>query len=345
MKMNRREFTYLTAWGGAVSMAPRTTFGAPDTKAPVLVVIQLAGGNDGLNTVVPINNDHYYNARPSIAIPSENAIKINDATGLHPSLAGLKAIYDEGQLAIVEGVGYPNPNRAHFRATEIWHTGSGSNTLEKLGWIGRYFDTYRKDAPANVGLCFGKQNPQAFASATPKGISFHDLRKVMPQTPFSDNRFAKELQATAHLIRGGSPTSVYHLSRGGFDTHINQTGSHMALMKEIGDGLQAFHTEMKAAGLADRVCVLVYSEFGRRVKENASGGTDHGVAQPVFVLGGAVKGGLYGKRPGLAPDQLTKGDPAHTTDYRSVYATLLERHLGVDSKPILLGKFDPLNFI
>ncbi|WP_372806904.1 DUF1501 domain-containing protein [Pontiella sp.] len=141
------------------------------------------------------------------------------------------------------------------------------------------------------------------------------------------------------------PTRIYHLSRGGFDTHANQTELHTALMKEIGDGLLAFDAEMKAAGLSDRVCVLVHTEFGRRLKENAGGGTDHGAAQPVFVLGGAVKGGRYGKRPGMAPDQLVDGDIAHTTDYRRVYATLLERHLGVDSQPVLPGKFDPLHFI
>ncbi|VGO15248.1 hypothetical protein PDESU_03830 [Pontiella desulfatans] len=416
MKMNRREFTYLTAWGGAIGMASRTTFGAPDTKAPILVVIQLAGGNDGLNTVVPINNDHYYTARPKIAIKPSDAIAIDGATGLHPNLTGLKAIHDEGQLAIVEGVGYPNPNRSHFRSTEIWHTGSDSKTFEKHGWIGRYFDTYCKESPASIGLCIGKQNPQAFTAAMPKGVTFNDprelrvkkakgsdammmqmmgmeedgmeatagesigdlggavgntsglnpleflentateasisakqietiLKRVKPETTFPGSRFAKELQVTAQLIRGEMPTGIYYLSRGGFDTHTNQSGSHMALMKEIGDGLQAFHAEMKAAGLSNRVCVLVYSEFGRRVKENASGGTDHGVAQPVFVMGGAVRGGRYGKRPSLAPDDLVKGDIAHTTDYRSVYATLLEKHMGVDSKPVLLGKYDTLNFI
>jgi uncharacterized protein (DUF1501 family) len=414
MKMNRQEFTYLTVWGGAIGMASRNTFGAEqNTKAPVLVVIQLAGGNDGLNTVVPIDNDHYYNARPKIAIKPESAIKINDVTGLHPNLAGLKSIYDEGQLAIIEGVGYPNPNRSHFRSTEIWHTGSDSKTFEKYGWIGRYFDVYCKESPASVGLCIGKQNPQAFTAAMPKGVTFNDprelkvkkakgsdsmmmgveeeeiepvagesigdiggaigntsglnpldflentatearisagqieaiLRTVKPQTPFPGNRFAKELQVTSQLIRGDMPTGIFYLSRGGFDTHTNQNGSRMALMKEIGAGLQAFHSEMKAAGLSDRVCVLVYSEFGRRVKENASGGTDHGVAQPVFVVGGPVKGGLYGKRPGMDPGQLIKGDIAHTTDYRSVYATLLEKHMGVDSEPVLLKKFEPLAFI
>jgi uncharacterized protein (DUF1501 family) len=420
MNMNRRTFTYLTAWGGTIGLSGQNAFGTPvPSKGPILVVIQLAGGNDGLNTVVPINNDHYYKARPKIAIAPEDSLKINDSTGLHPRLTGLKSIYDEGQLAIIEGVGYPNPNRSHFRSTEIWHTGSDSGKFEKYGWIGRYFDTYCQDAPASVGLCIGKQNPQAFTAQMPKGVTFNDprqlkvkktkgsdsmmmemmmgteeddepetpvagesigniggavgntsglspleflentatearisaaqiesiLKKVKPQTQFPGSRFAKELQVTSQLIRGEMPSSIYYLSRGGFDTHTNQAGSHMALMTEIGDALQAFHAEMKTAGLSDRVCVFVYSEFGRRVKENASGGTDHGVAQPVFVLGGTVKGGFFGKRPDMAPEQLWKGDIAHTTDYRSVYATLLKKHMGVNPDPVLLKTFKTLSFI
>jgi uncharacterized protein (DUF1501 family) len=419
MNMNRRKFTYLTAWGGAIGMASANAFGEAKPGDPILVVIQLAGGNDGLNTVVPINNDHYYSNRPKIAIKANDALRINEATGLHPGLAGLKALYDEGQLAIVEGVGYPNPNRSHFRSTEIWHTGSDADRVEKHGWIGRYFDHYCTHERASIGLCIGNQNPQAFDAAMPKGVTFNDprqlkvrkaqgadddmmmqmmgieedeameatagesigdlagssigntagldplaflentateanasakqiesiLRTVKPQTTFPGSRFGKELQVTSQLIRGGMPTRIFYLSRGGFDTHTNQTGSHAALMKEVGDALNVFNHELLAAGIGDRVSVMVYSEFGRRVKENASGGTDHGVAQPVFVMGGGVKGGLYGKRPSLAPDDLIKGDIAHTTDYRSVYATLLEKHLGVDSKPVLLKKFQPLEFI
>lgn len=418
MIMNRRTFTYLTAWGGSIGFSGRNAFAAPvSSKGPILVVIQLAGGNDGLNTVVPIDNDHYFTARPKISIKPENTLQINDSTGLHPNLSGLKSIYDEGHLAIVEGVGYPNPNRSHFRSTEIWHTGSDSKKVEKYGWIGRYFDTYCKEKPASVGLCIGKQNPQAFTAKMPKGVTFNDprqlkvkkakgsdammmemmgieedegeapvagesigniggavgntsglspleflentateasisaaqieaiLKKDKPQTQFPGSRFAKELQVTSQLIRGEMPSSIYYLARGGFDTHTNQSGSRMALMREIGDGLQAFHAEMKTAGFSERVCVFVYSEFGRRVKENASAGTDHGVAQPVFVMGGSVKGGLYGERPDMAPDKLWKGDITHTTDYRSVYATLLKNHMGVNPDPVLLKTFETLPFI
>lgn len=421
MPMHRRKFMYTTAWGGVIGMAAPRLFAenTKETQAPILVVIQLAGGNDGLNTVVPIRNDDYYKARPKLAIKPADALKLDDDTGLHPDLSGWKALYDEGQLAIVEGVGYPNPNRSHFRSTEIWHTASDSDITEKYGWLGRYFDTYGANARASIGLCIGRQNPQAFNAAMPKGVTFDDPRRlqvqkakgmeeemmmqmmgmeeeeiaepssgdsigdlsgtpaghtaglnpldflentaveanvssqqiqtilaqIKPKTTFPNSRFAKELQVVSQLIQGGMPTQIYYLSRGGFDTHTNQVTSHAALMKDIAGSLQAFQNELKASNNHNRTATFVYSEFGRRVKENASGGTDHGVAAPVFVMGGTIKGGRHGKAPNLEPDKLIKGDLAHTVDYRSVYATLLEKHLGVDSQPILLKKFEPLGFI
>lgn len=419
MKQNRRRFFYTTAWGGIIGMAAPGLFAAPNQKgSPILVVIQLAGGNDGLNTVVPIDNNHYYKARPRLAIKASDTLKINDATGLHSGLAGLKALYDEGRLALVEGVGYPNPNRSHFRSTEIWHTGTDADRIERYGWLGRYFDRYCANDSVSVGLCIGRQNPQAFAAAMPKGVTFNDPRrlqvkkadgsdemmmqmmgmedeesseatdggsiaelsgggtatgtgsdpldflkntatgasisarqiesilgKVKPQTAFPTTRFAKDLQVVSQLIRGEMPTRIYYLSLGGFDTHTNQVGTQATLLKEWGDAMQAFMAELKATGQSDRVCALVFSEFGRRVAENASGGTDHGVAQPVYVMGGPVKGGLYGQRPSLAPSDLIKGDIAHHVDYRRVYATLLEKHLGVDSKPVLFKAFEPMEFL
>lgn len=416
--MKRREFIYTTAWGGTIGLSAPSLFADSTSRTePIMVVIQLAGGNDGLNTVVPINNDHYYAARPKLGLKPADTLKINDSTGLHKSLAGMMTLFESGQLAIVEGVGYPNPNRSHFRSTEIWHTGSDANKVESYGWLGRYFDTYCADQPASIGLTIGKQNPQAFAAAVPTGVTFNNprqlqvkkargnqdmmmemmgideddepvagdsigslsgggniprsgnsdplsflqktateanisaqqidaiLKKVKPEHQFPGTRFAQELKIVSQLIRGGMPSKVYYLSRGGFDTHTNQTNAHAQLLKEVGDALLAFNNELKKTGQNQRVVVMVYSEFGRRVKENASGGTDHGVAAPVFVMGGPVKGGFYGKRPGMAPDQLIRGDIAHTTDYRSVYATLLEKHMGVDSKPILLKKFQALEFI
>ena len=350
--MNRREFVHATTLGGTIGLAAPNLFAEiPGTDDPVLVVIQLTGGNDGLNTVVPIGNDHYYRARPNLAIKAKDAIRINESTGFHPALAGMAALLDDGQLAVIEGVGYPNPNRSHFRSTEILHTASGTDQVEKLGWIGRYFDTHCQNAPASVGICFGTQKPQAFDATSPKGIALSSSQKTTmykstnPATPFPATRLGMELQMVSRLIQDGTPSRIYHLSRGGFDTHINQAEMHAALMKETGDALLAFNRELKATGNNGRVCTLVYSEFGRRMKENASGGTDHGTAAPIFVMGGKVKGGFHGKRPSLTPDRLVMGDLAHTVDYRSVYATLLEKHMGVGSQPILPRKFPTLGFI
>ncbi|QBG47572.1 DUF1501 domain-containing protein [Verrucomicrobia bacterium S94] len=415
--MKRREFIYTTAFGGTIALSTSNLYAdLPSAADPVTVIIQLAGGNDGLNTVIPIDNDYYYRARPKLAIKPSAALKLNDTTGLHPDLGGFRTLYETGQLAIVEGVGYPEPNRSHFRATEIWHTGSDADTVEQHGWLGRYFDTYCAGHPASVGLAIGKQNPQAFAAAMPTGVTFYDprqlnirkargnedlmmsmmgmddademsgasiaalsgggqspvsgtldplaylektatearvsaqqidtiLTKVKPQRDYPQSRFAQELKVVSQLIRGGMPSKVYYLSRGGFDTHTNQAGSHASLMKEISEALLEFNIELENTGHNRRVAVMVYSEFGRRVKENASGGTDHGVAAPVFIIGGAVKGGFYGRRPDLAPENLLKGDLAHTTDYRRIYATLLEKHMKVDSIPVLLKKFQPLEFI
>ncbi len=419
MNMNRRRFVYTTAWGGTIGMAwPGFTAAEPNPgDSPILVVIHLAGGNDGLNTIVPIDNDYYYSARPKLAIKSSMTLSIDGATGVHPSLTGLKSIYDTGRVAIVEGVGYPHPNRSHFRSTEIWHTGSDAEKTERHGWIGRYFDTYCQRESASVGICVGKQSPQAFAAAMPKGVTFSDpkrisvrhtdgsdemmkmmgmgedesdieasgasigelagsatpadpsmspldflkntasearasaeqieaiLNKTKPRTAYPNTRFAREMQVVSQLIRGSMPTRIYYLAHGGFDTHANQLGSHAARLKEWSDAMQAFMDELSHTGQAGRVCTMVFSEFGRRVAENASGGTDHGVAGPLFAIGGSVKGGLHGRRPSLSPADLDHGDIVHTVDYRAVYATLLEKHLGVDSKPVLLKPFKPLDFL
>jgi len=362
--MKRREFIYTTTWGGTIGLAAPNLFaGTSGLDHPVLVVIQLAGGNDGLNTVIPTNNDHYYRARPTLAIKAGDTLSINDTAGLHPGLTGLKTLYDEGVLAIVEGVGYPNPNRSHFRSTAIWHAAAGSGRHEPSGWLGRYMDRYCSNEPAGVGVCIGNQQPRAFVSARPEGgITLNDARadasrmlkrtdmeavltRTKPAADFPNTCLARKLQTVSRLIQGRMPARIYFLSLGGFDTHTHQNGTHAALMKETGDALLAFNRALQKTGQHTRVATMVFSEFGRRVSENTSGGTDHGVAAPVFVLGGTVKGGLYGSRPGLAPEALLNGDPAHTVDYRSVYATLLEKHMAADSKSVLLNSFQLLDFM
>jgi uncharacterized protein (DUF1501 family) len=378
----------------------------------ILVVLQLAGGNDGLNTVIPTGNEEYRKARPTLGLTDSSILRIDPATGLHPSLSGLASAYQDGHLAIVQGVGYPNPNRSHFRSTEIWATAVDSDKSSTTGWIGRYFDNACSGCDASVGIAAASQLPQSFAAATPKGVLYQggggtkkktskkkssnlsdsdpsmmsmeeddageaggsigmlngpgnlgkmsaldflertemDAKvsqqeianasaKAKNLVPFPGSRLGQNFAMISRLIAGGMPTRIYYLSLGGFDTHTQQTDAHARLLKEMGDAVSAFLADLKAQGNLGRVTLMTFSEFGRRVKENASGGTDHGAAAPLFLAGGGVKAGLLGQMPSLAPKDLFDGDVKYNTDFRSVYATVLEKHLGVKSEPILKKPF------
>ncbi len=384
--------------------------------SPILVVIQLAGGNDGLNTIVPYTNDHYYKARPQLGLKKKECLRLTDSLGMQKGMEGMKELYDNGNLTIVQGVGYPNPNRSHFRATEIWHTASDSEQFERHGWIGRYFDNQCRGEDAGVGVAIGNKTPQAFFAAQPKGITFqnpHQYRyvgtdedsttgmaeselfmdlnspdedaggsigslagggqertgesplaflertaldaqvssdqindivgRVKNEVRYPKGRLSADLQTIAKLIAGDMTTRIYYASTGGFDTHNNQAGAHANLVTQFSGALNAFVKDMKAQGNLDRVMVLVFSEFGRRVKENGSAGTDHGAAAPLFVIGGNMKSGLHGNLPSLAPEDLHRGDLKHNVDFRSVYATLLQQHMGVTTGKILKGSFPTLN--
>lgn len=433
----RREFLRTSVLGGALaSTVPlflEKTFLCLDTMAAattgqittgkdgtILVLLQLAGGNDGLNTLVPHGDDAYYKARPRIALPKKDILSISDYAGLHPKLTGLHTLYGEGNLGMIQGVGYPNPNRSHFRSTEIWQTASDSEKNESEGWLGRYFDNCCKGAdPATVGVAVAGQTPQAFASPIPKGIAFSNPQQFRymseaANAPASADKFMREmnqpaaehssltenaggsigmlsgpadndgstvefLQRTAlgaqmssdkileitrktkssvnyptsqlgnslnlvsRLIAGGLTTRVYYVSQGGFDTHANQLPAHERLMTDLNAAISAFVADLKAQGNLSRVLMLSFSEFGRRVSENASGGTDHGAAAPLFVLGGGVKPGLYGNYPSLT--DLHDGDLKFNTDFRSVYATALENWLGAPSEMVLGKKYPLLPFI
>lgn len=436
----RREFLRSSVIGGALTWTvpsflqatlldlharerDAATQAATGKDSPILVIVQLAGGNDGLNTVVPVSNDFYGRARPQLGIAKEAALRLNDDFGLHPSLGGMKALYDEGSLAIVHGVGYPNPNRSHFRSTEIWQTASDADRNEPYGWIGRYFDNQCGGCPTDVAVAIGGQTPQSFLAKSPKGITFQDPRQyrllegsfsargddpedemyrdmnAMERVGSADNaggsiggfgaaqkprdgespvdflqrtaldaqvssdrirgivakyrnkavygsgRIAEELKLVAQLIGGGMSTRIYYVSHGGFDTHSGQAYSHQRLLSELGGAMKAFRDDMKAQGNWDRVTVMTFSEFGRRVAENANGGTDHGTAAPLFIAGGGVKAGLHGTFPSLDPKKLDKGDLVHSTDFRSVYATVLEKRIGARSEPILGRKFPLLDFV
>jgi len=384
--------------------------------SPILVLIQLAGGNDGLNTVVPYTNDFYYNARPQIGIAADQVLKLNDTLGLNPSLDGFKGLFDAGHLSIVNGVGYPNPNRSHFRATEIWQTASDEDKYLTDGWLGRYFDNACQGCDPTVGINIGPRLPQAFSSHKPTGISLenpdsyrfmgaglHDDEEMAYRNMYTPNPddlapssnsgssvsmvsgtvtlpngqssldflertsmdaqvssdkiraiagkiqntgnypksgLGRNLQLIARLISGGMPTRIFYVSQGGYDTHTNQRGGQDGRLRELGDSVKAFTDDLTAMGLFDRVMIMTFSEFGRRVAQNGSGGTDHGAAAPMFLIGSKIKSGLLGAEPSLAPADLTDGDIKYNTDFRSVYASILQDWLKTNSLPIL-GKQYP----
>ena len=388
----------------------------------ILVVLQMAGGNDGLNMVVPYGDDAYYRARPRLGLAADKILKIDNYAGLNGKLAGLKSLYDEGHLAIVQGVGYPNPNRSHFRSTEIWQTASDANRNTNEGWIGRYFDNCCSGADPTIGVAIGGEMPQAFAAKTPTGITFsrpeqfrwrpsepnagrmgaeefffrqlneggdseesgipatdgasvaalsgktkNDLstldflqrtaldaqlssdkileisRKYKSTVVYPPGQLAASLNVIARMIAGGLPTRVYYASQGGFDTHAGQMNAHERLMGELNEAIAAFAADLKQQGNFNRVLLMTFSEFGRRVAENANGGTDHGAAAPMFVLGGAVKPGLFGKSPSLT--DLDRGDLKFNTDFRSVYGTVLDQWLKAPSQIVLGRKFPALRIV
>jgi uncharacterized protein (DUF1501 family) len=436
----RREFLRTTVLGGALSYTVPAflakTFSALQSAAAdsatqivtgrdasILVILQMAGGNDGLNTVIPHSNDFYHRARPNLGAVAKEVLKINDEVGLHPSLTGLKDLYDAGSLSIIQGIGYPNPNRSHFRSTEIWQTASDAEKFEKYGWLGRYFDNACKGCDPTVGISIGRQMPQSFAAKAPTGVSLENPQsyryisdrrgmegdnteksyrelngsegamtaenaggesnsgdtigtihgpvqhsgsaldflertamdaqvssdkilaisnKVQNKSNYPGSQLATSLKLVARLIGGGLPTRVYYVSQGGYDTHTNQLPTQQRLLKEMGDSLKAFTEDLKAQGNMERVMIMTFSEFGRRVTENANNGTDHGAAAPMFVIGNKVKAGLLGKYPSLAPADLLNGDVKYNVDFRSVYAGVLEGWLKTPSVPVLGQKFAPL---
>ncbi len=425
----RRQFLRTGVLGGAVAWTLpvflEKTFLALDASAadsllqaasgkdgPILVVLQLAGGNDGLNTVIPYADDAYHLVRPRIGIRGDQALKITDHIALNARLPGLRGLYDSGDLAILQGVGYPNPNRSHFRSTDIWQTASDANRYEREGWIGRYFDACCQGADPAIGVSVGRQAPLAFTAKTPKGVSLSKpeafrfisenagdpaateetfrgmmgaddnaggsveslagqtggegdtldylrrtsldaqvssdqilaiTRKSRSGVTYPGNQLASGLNLVARLIAGGMPTRIYYVSQGGYDTHSGQLGAHDRNLGDLDASVSAFVADLKAQGNFDRVMLMTFSEFGRRVAENASGGTDHGAAAPMFVLGGGVKPGLYGRQPSLT--QLNQGDLIYNVDFRSVYATVLENWLKAPSEAVLKGKFPPLGFV
>jgi uncharacterized protein (DUF1501 family) len=406
---------------GELSSAP----GVPDEH--ILVVIQLSGGNDGLNTVIPYAMPEYYKARPAIAVPEREVLKLSGHTdiGLHPKLTAIRDLYDNGLAAIIQGVGYPNPNRSHFKSMDIWHTADMNATGN--GWIGRYVDseccgygkgesgTPDKTSSTNAapdtsagppGIAIGRTAPLAMQGQIIKPVSFEsadlfrwtgrDIHESLiepydqlnrrglqtaeetPADPNSNASFllrtaldaqvssdlirkavaakslvdypgsglAGQLAMVAKMIRAGLKTRVYYVQHGGFDTHAGQgagNGRHATLLEQLSQAVNAFYRDLKAQGNDTRVLGMCFSEFGRRVTQNGSSGTDHGTAAPMMLFGPMVKPGIHGTHPSMS--DLDEGDLKYGIDFRSVYTGILDGWMKANTKKILSGSFRALDVI
>jgi uncharacterized protein (DUF1501 family) len=386
----------------AAAADPLPALGVSIDPRNVLVVVQMGGGNDGLNMVVPYSDDAYHRVRPAIAIDDKSALKIDERIALNPVMGGLNELFKEGNLAIVQGVGYPNPNRSHFEATQIWETASPERPVS-TGWLGRYLDrivpastadsaqanlftavtlgdtvpaamiAQHVDVPAigalstfqyNSGkdtasrLTAGRLYDGARAGQSPylemiettarTALRGGDILKAKiasykKTVTYPTDAFSQQLALAAQIIGSDVGTRVIFVSIGSFDTHAGQRNQQDRLLGYLSGGLLAFQKDLAAHGNADRTLVLTFSEFGRRVSQNASNGTDHGTAMPMFALGAKVKGGVYGEHPSLT--DLDHGDLKYNTDFRSVYATVLEKWLARDPSQIISGGFGQLAFV
>lgn len=364
----------------------------PDHKK--LVVIQLSGGNDGLNTVIPYRNDLYYQLRPKLAINATDVLKASDELGFHPALAKLNGLYDKGYLGVINNVGYPNPDRSHFRSMDIWHTAADSDEYLQAGWLGRYLDAQCNNCTTGyhaieiddvLGLALKGEQQKGMALRNPrklhdalKGNLFRELSrqgadhsdepsvsylyKTLAETVSSadyiynkasltkstavypETEFANRLKTIGQLINSGIDTRVYYASLTGFDTHVNQANAHERLLKTYAEAIDAFVSDLEQGNSFDSVVIMTFSEFGRRVAQNASGGTDHGTANNLFLISKSLKQkGFINETPDL--QKLDQGDLIHTVDFRSVYATLLDRWLGANANTVLGGQFTRLGFI
>ncbi len=378
----------------------------------VLVIIQLSGGNDGLNTVIPISEySNYFNARSNIAIPENKVLKLtgNDATGIHPSMTAMQNLFSDGKLNIVQSVGYPKPSFSHFRATDIWMSGSDSDQYLNTGWAGRYLnfeypgypDAYpNTDTPDPLAIQIGSlatltcQGPavnmalsisdpgsfynlidgtDAVVANTNAGYELSYLRSIAKQTnqyttrikqasdsvtkqvTYPNNSLASQLKIVARLIKGGLQTKVYMVNYGGFDTHAGQavasdttTGTHANLLKALSDAIAAFQSDMSGLEIEDRVIGMTYSEFGRRIKSNASGGTDHGAAAPLFLFGKNVRGGVFGNNPSIPTTATVNDNIPYQYDFRTIYSSILQNWFCVTDTgetEVLLKQFPTIPLI
>ena len=358
----------------------------------VLVVVQLSGGNDGLNTVVPFTEPVYYNQRPDLAIPKANVLSIDDSGGFHPVMQGFADLMEDDKLAVVQGVGYPNPNRSHFESMDIWHTCRRKSDVREEGWLGNVMTHQIQEGSTDIpGIHLGaEKQPLALASRSLRIASVKSLDQfklpadsktlssvvakgegggngglldfVQSSTQaairtseqleeirsgntsavtYPNSALAKKLETAAQLIDSPLATRVYYVTIDGFDTHAKQADAHASLLRQVSSSIKAFVDDITHRGHDRRVMVMCFSEFGRRLKENASDGTDHGAAAPMFFAGSRVKAGFHGKHPSLT--DLQQGDLKHQFDFRQLYASVLEHWMKWPAADVLGGQFKPLD--
>jgi uncharacterized protein (DUF1501 family) len=365
---------------------------APGTQQTVLVVVQLTGGNDGLNTIVPWSDDAYHRARPVLAVSPSSVLKLNDQVGLHPALDALQPIWDEGDLCVVQAVGYPDPNRSHFRSMEIWHTARTDDAPLTQGWLGELASGFGTGGALPMARVGARDLPLALAGAPSQVPAIGSLKDFVLETSgelsrrserkllldacthsagrsgeaafiadayaaafdcarrleelgtsaaagFPQGDLGRSLDLASQLIGARLGSRVLYVTQGGYDTHADQKRNHPALLRELGNSLAAFQAQLARQGDASRVVTLVYSEFGRRIHENASGGTDHGAGNPVLIVGRPAAGGVQGLLPAL--DGEVDRDLPMAVDFRRVYVSLLD-WLGAPTERAVPGHFERL---
>ncbi|RIJ36698.1 DUF1501 domain-containing protein [Pontibacter oryzae] len=394
MATSRRDFLKLTSLASGMLLVPNFLHTAngmgllSNTNGKRLVVIQLSGGNDGLNTIVPFEDDLYFKARPTLAIPSGKVLRLEKGLGLNPAMGKFRELHDQGYLSVLNSVGYPNPDRSHFRSTDIWQTGSASDEYLSTGWLGRYLDSCctTGNSKNTMGIEVDDALSLALKGEKYTGVAVQDVRrfyqasqdtflKQVAQEHHADHahenveylyktlistqqsaaylhqqvktyrskeeypqgEFAKNLKTIAELISSGMESRVYYASLSGFDTHVRQADQQARLLQELSEGIYSFVQDLRQQHAFEDTLILVFSEFGRRVGQNASNGTDHGTANNLFLIGGSLRrAGVYNAAPNLA--DLDAGDLKYKIDFRDVYATLLQNWLQADAKAILTGK-------
>jgi len=385
--MKRRDFLGGVGATGLLGLIPAAARAAAESPyRRLLILVELKGGNDGLNTVVPYADPNYYALRPRIAIPADEVLPLGEGLGLHPALQVLLPLWRAGELAVIHGVGYPQPNLSHFRSIEIWDTASASDEYLQQGWLARSFHgqpppaRFAADAVVvgsqDMGPCSGGgrvvvlNNQDQFArlarlaqeGGRGGGGALAHIQRVESDivaaaarikvggpgfafgTAFPSGGFGGAVRTACQVLGSGAEVAVLRLSLSGFDTHQNQPGPHAGLLRQLAEGLVALRSALRELDLWQRSLVLTYAEFGRRPKENQSNGTDHGTSNVHFALGGTVRGGFHGEPPDLARLDAA-GNPAFSVDYRRVYATVLERWWGIDSRSVLGVRFEPLAFV